>query len=78
MNLPEEKSIKNAVLSVNIPSNHGREEYLCVKLNENGEAVPLHTKSGIISVLRQAEGFIKIPRDSEGIDKGTTVEIYKL
>ena len=78
MNLPEEKSIKNAVLSVNIPSNHGREEYLCVKLNENGEAVPLHTKSGIISVLRQAEGFIKIPRDSEGIDRGTTVEIYKL
>jgi len=78
MNLPEEKSVKNAVLSVNIPSNHGREEYLCVKLNENGEAVPLHTKSGIISVLRQAEGFIKIPRDSEGIDRGTTVEIYRL
>lgn len=78
MNLSEEKSIKNAVLSVNIPSNHGREEYLCVKLNENGEAVPLHTKSGIISVLRQAEGFIKIPRDSEGIDRGTTVGIYRL
>ena len=78
MNIPKEKSLKNAVLSVNIPSNHGREEYICVKLNEDGEAVPLHTKSGIISVLREAEGFIRIPRDSEGINKGTTVEIFKL
>ena len=78
LNLPKEKSVKNAILSVNIPSNHGREEYLCVKINENGEALPLHTKSGIISVLREADGFINIPRDSEGIDRGTTVEIYKL
>lgn len=78
LNMPAEKPKKSGVLAVNIPSNHGREEYLCVKQNENSEVVPVHTKSGIVSVLSEAEGFIKIPRNAEGIAKGTTVEIYEL
>ena len=73
-----EKPQRTAPLCVNVPSNHGREEYLCVRINENGEAVPLHTKSGIISVLSAADGFIRIPRDTEGVDKGTVVEVYEI
>jgi molybdopterin molybdotransferase len=78
LSLPDDKPIRQGVLKENIPSNHGREEFLCVKLNENGEVIPLHTKSGIISILREADGFIKITRNTEGLPKGATVEIYKL
>ncbi len=78
MNMPPEKPSGRAALAENIPSNHGREEFLCVKMNENNEIVPLHTKSGIISVLSEAGGFIKIPRNTEGINKGTVMEIYSL
>ena len=73
-----EKPMRAMPLAVNVPSNHGREEYLCVQINAYGEAVPLHTKSGIISVLSAADGFIRIPRDTEGLDKGTLVEVYDL
>ena len=74
----QKRVLRTSPLSVNVPSNHGREEYLCVRINERGEAVPLHTKSGIISVLSAADGFIRIPRDTEGLDKGTLVEVYDL
>ena len=73
-----DKPKRSGKLAVNIPSNHGREEYLCVTMNENNEVVPLHTKSGVVSVLSKAEGFIKIERNTEGLFKGTTVDIYKL
>ena len=78
MNMPADKPIKSGVLAVNIPSNHGREEFLCVKYNDNNEVVPVHTKSGIVSVLSEADGFIRIERNAEGLFKGTTVEIYEL
>ena len=73
-----DKPKRSGTLAVNIPSNHGREEYLCVTTNENNEVVPLHTKSGVVSVLSKAEGFIKIERNTEGLFKGTTVDIYSL
>ena len=78
MNLPPDIPLGSAALAENIPSNHGREEFLCIKMNENNEIVPLHTKSGIISVLSEATGFIRIPRNTEGINKGTVMEIYGL
>ena len=78
MFMPPENPLGTGVLAENIPSNHGREEFLCVKLNEKNEIVPLHTKSGIISVLSEATGFIRIPRNAEGINKGTVTEIYSL
>ena len=78
MNLPEDRPVYNGTLALNIPSNHGREEFLCVKLNENNEIVPLRTKSGIISVLSEANGFIRIPRNAEGLNKGTVMGIYNL
>lgn len=78
LHLPEDRPKKTAKLSVNIPSNHGREEYLCVKLLPDGTAVPLHTKSGIISVLTQADGFLCIPRDAEGLQSGSMIDIYEV
>ena len=73
-----ERPVRTALLASNIPSNHGREEFLCVRINERNEAVPLHTKSGVISVLSAADGFIRIPRDTEGLGKGAEVEVCEL
>lgn len=67
-----------ASLAANIPSNHGREEYLCVRLDAQGRAHALHTKSGVISVLSEADGYIRVPRDTEGLEKGACVEVYGL
>ena len=78
LNRPGDKPFTRARLSKNVPSNHGREEFICVKFDSSGHAQPLYTKSGIISVLAQADGFICIPRESEGLDAGTEVSIYSL
>ena len=78
LGLPQDRPIARCPLAVNIPSNHGREEYLCVTFDENGGIVPLHTKSGIISVLQSAEGFLRIPRDAEGLLAGTLTEVFAL
>ena len=78
MEMPIDKPKRNGSLSVNIPSNHGREEFLCIRYDENNKIVPVHTKSGLVSVLSEAEGFIVIPRNTEGLFKETNVDVYEL
>jgi molybdopterin molybdotransferase len=56
------------------PSNHGREELLPVRL-QDGFAEPVALKSGLISPLTRADGYIRIPRDTEGLAKGTLQEV---
>ena len=63
-----------AVLSENVGSNHGREEFLCVRL-ENANAVPVYGKSGVLSQLSCSSGYVRIPRDAEGYTKGTAVTV---
>ena len=76
--LPDDRPVRRARLSVNIPSNHGREEYLCVRLLPDGTAEPLHTKSGIVSILTQADGFLCIPRDAEGLQSGSEIDVFEV
>ena len=64
-----------AVITDNISSNHGREEFICVRLH-NGAAEPVYGKSGIVSQLSRADGYIRVSRDAEGIKKGETVTVY--
>lgn len=63
-----------AELSQKVPSNHGREEIIGVAL-EDGKAVPLPAKSGVVSVLSRADGTITIPRDLEGLERGAKVKV---
>lgn len=63
-----------ATLAYKVPSNHGREEIMAVKLSED-EAEPLPAKSGVVSVLSEADGFIVVPRNQEGIQRGEKVEV---
>lgn len=65
---------KKVSLTQSVPSNHGREELLPVRLTEEG-ADPVPLKSGLISPLCRADGYIHIPRDAEGLCKGTSVDV---
>jgi len=64
----------NAVLSVNVPSARGREEYVRVKV-ENGIATPLFGKSGLLNTLVASDGLICIPAGYEGLEKGSAVSV---
>lgn len=67
---------EKAVLIENIPSNHGREEYMPVRLKD-GIAQPAAGKSGLIMTLAGTDGYIRIERDAEGLQKGDSVTVYR-
>ncbi len=67
-----------ACTAFNFPSNDGREEYVPVKLEKVEEkilAYPVFAKSGLITTLTQAHGYIKISRGAEGVVAGQEVEV---
>lgn len=72
----EEKEITQKLkIAENISSNHGREEFICVK-TDGETAVPVYGKSGLMSILCEADGYIKIDRNCEGLKKDETVEVF--
>jgi len=75
---PVRRSTK-AQISEAVSSNHGRAEYMAVHLDDSGKvAQPIRGKSGLITSLALADGYICIPRDSEGLPKGAEVEVVYL
>jgi molybdopterin molybdotransferase len=64
-------------LASSVVTNHGREEYLPVFLKD-GQAHPIPWKSNLITRVSCADGFIRIPRDQNGIDQGRLVEVTYL
>jgi len=67
-----------ARLSRNIASAPGREDYMRVRLieSEGGMlAEPVLGRSALISTMVKADGLIKIPLESEGMEEGTEVEV---
>ena len=74
---PLERTVP-AMLTHNIPSATGREDYVPVHLTEaEGEwlAEPIFGKSNLIFILVRADGTIRIPLDKGGIPAGETVEV---
>lgn len=70
-----------AVLTRKIASPIGQEEFVRVTLGRVGEriaATPLARGAGIIMSLVRADGLLRIPRFSEGLDAGASVEIELL
>ena len=68
---PERQKIK-VFLTRKIPSKLGTEEFLRVKIGKIGEklfATPLPRGSGLITSLTRADGIIRIPALSEGLDE---------
>ncbi len=67
-----------AKLSRNIASAPGREDYVSVRLIESdGEmlAEPVLGRSALISTMVRADGLIKIPLESEGLEGNVEVEV---
>ena len=63
-----------------IPSSIGREEYVRVRLEQIEDspepvAYPVYGKSGLLHPLVEADGLLKVERDSEGLDKGKQAEV---
>ena len=67
-----------ARLSRNIASAPGREDYMRVRLIESEDgmlAEPVLGRSALISTMVKADGLIKIPLESEGMEEGAEVEV---
>lgn len=77
---PERLKIK-AVPTRKIPSKLGTEEFLRVKVGKVGEkffATPLPRGSGMITSLTRADGIIRIPALSEGLNENEPVQVELL
>lgn len=61
-------------VSRSVPSNHGREEIVPVVVRD-GFAQPVASKSGLITTLAGTDGFIRIPRELEGLREGDLVQV---
>lgn len=73
---------RRAVLSRNIASRQGREDYVRVRLDWNAgglpSAVPMPGLSGLLRTLINAHGLLRIPAELEGLEAGREVEILLL
>jgi molybdopterin molybdotransferase len=68
-----------AYLVRNVPSREGRMDFVRVRLRfSDGRltAVPVPGKSGMISAMVRADGYICIAQDCEGLYKGDRVKVY--
>lgn len=67
-----------AVLTTSVHSAQGREEYVRVKIEDKQgqiSARPVFGKSGMLSTLVKADGFVVVPIHTEGIPAGETVDV---
>ncbi len=67
-----------AKLTESVNANHGRAQITACQLEQkDGEtfAVPIRSKSGLITQLARADGFFVIPRDCEGLPQGAAVDV---
>lgn len=67
-----------ALIGANVASAAGREEYVSVRIAwRDGEtwADPIFSKSALISGLVRADGVVRIPAGTEGVQKGDTVTV---
>ncbi len=68
-----------ASLDRQIPSVHGRTDYVPVALSREAEmfrATPLFGKSAMIGVLARSDGYLIIPTHVEGLDEGAEVAVH--
>ncbi len=80
--LPKPKATVQAKLTVNLPSQAGREDWWPVKLIANRkssivnyEADPIFGKSNLIFTLASADGLLRIHPDATGLSAGEMVEV---
>jgi molybdopterin molybdotransferase len=68
-----------AILTANVPSAAGREDYVPCRLVEDGDrllAEPILGKSNLIFTLVRADGLLQVPLDATGLRAGEAVTVY--
>ncbi|MDD2619291.1 MAG: molybdopterin molybdotransferase MoeA [Syntrophomonadaceae bacterium] len=68
----------DARIKFNLASQSGRDDFVPVKLIEENEeiiAVPLLGKSGLMSILSMANGYIHIPYEKQGVKAGAKIKV---
>lgn len=78
---PPEREEIEAILSRNIHSTLGQEEFVRLKIGSvSGKyiATPLGRGAGLMSSLVRADGLLQIPANSEGIEAGSKVKVSLL
>lgn len=76
---PPQPPTLEATLTRKVLSPMGDDEYLRVTVGQVGRrvvATPLARGAGVITSLVRADGLVKIPRLSEGLNAGDTVTVY--
>ncbi len=80
--LPRPRATVQATLTVNLPSQAGREDWWPVKLivnrqssTVNYDAEPIFGKSNLIFTLASADGLLRIHPDATGLSAGETVDV---
>jgi len=71
--------VLTAVLDEAVPANQGRAAYEGVRLRESGgklHAMPVRAKSGLVTSLTRSDGYICVPRDTEGFARGSEIPVY--
>jgi putative molybdopterin biosynthesis protein len=79
---PYEPPTLQATMTRKVMSHTGDDDYLRVAVGRVGErvmATPISRGAGVISSLVRADGIVRIPRFSEGLDAGApvTVQLYR-
>ncbi|HMT22236.1 MAG TPA: molybdopterin molybdenumtransferase MoeA, partial [Promineifilum sp.] len=67
-----------ATLTLNVPSESGREDYIPARLEQTDAgltATPVFGKSNLIFTLIQTDGLIKVPLNRSGLTAGSLVEV---
>ena len=63
-------------ISKDLTARTGPEEFVPCRVTDNGKIAPILAKSGYVSPLASADGFIRIPEDRETIRAGEAVEVW--
>ena len=71
---PPPQPSARARLSRNLASAAGRLDVVQVSVAD-GVATPIFGLSALLSVLTEADGYIVIPEEANGLDSGTEVEV---
>jgi molybdopterin molybdotransferase len=65
-------------MTENIPASPGRMTFQLVNVDDKLNVKPIFGRSGIIHTLVDADGYIIIDTDKEGVNKGDKVIVYYL
>ena len=70
------------ILTVNVPSKAGKEEWYPIKIHKGYEndvlVEPIFYQSNLIFSLCKADGLMKIPSESDGLSAGAKVDFIKI